>query len=200
MADKVKSPRIFYRSTMNLSTKKLCFVIVAAAVALAGCSKKPKRPDPSATVIGPDGLNASGVGGLTDGGLAPGLGLDSRGANDLSNGDRTALAGETVYFDFDQSGIKPSERTKLDAAKAYLEANPTARLLLEGHCDWKGTAEYNLGLGDRRANAAKQYLTTSGVAADKLEVLSKGDLDAVENSDEATAAKDRRVDLVVLKP
>ena len=55
------------------------------------------------------------------------------------------------------------------------------------------------GLGDRRANAAKQYLTTSGVAADKLEVLSKGDLDAVENADEATQANDRRVDLVVLK-
>ncbi|CAM2849321.1 OmpA family protein [Rariglobus hedericola] len=189
---------------MNLSTKKLSFVIIAAAVALAGCSKKPKRPDPSRTVIGPDGGGLSGsdigLGGGVGTDLAPGTALDGRGANDLANGDRTALAGETVYFDFDQSGIKASERSKLDAAKAYLEANPTARLLLEGHCDWKGTAEYNLGLGDRRANAAKQYLTTSGVAADKLEVLSKGDLDAVENSDEATAAKDRRVDLVVLKP
>ena len=186
---------------MNLSTKKLCFVIVATAVALTGCSKKPKRPDPSATVIGPDGgLSGAGVGGLENGTVAdPNSGLGSRGANDLANGDRAALAANTVYFDFDQSGIKASERHKLDAAKAYLEANPTARLLLEGHCDWKGTAEYNLGLGDRRANAAKQYLTTSGVAADKLEVLSKGDLDAVENADEATMAKDRRVELVVLK-
>jgi peptidoglycan-associated lipoprotein len=183
---------------MNLSTKKLCFVLVAAVVALTGCSKKPKRPDPSATVIGPEG----GLSGQNLGldGLAPGTELGARGANDLANGDRTALQAQTVYFDFDQSGIKASERPKLDAAKAYLEANPTARLLLEGHCDWKGTAEYNLGLGDRRANAAKQYLTTSGVAAEKLEVLSKGDLDAVENADEATQAKDRRVDLVVLKP
>jgi len=185
---------------MNLSTKKLCFVIVAAAVALTGCSKKPKRPDPSATVIGPDGgLSGAGINDLAGGTAAPGTDLASRGANDLANGDRAALAANTVYFDFDQSGIKASERHKLDAAKAYLEANPTARLLLEGHCDWKGTAEYNLGLGDRRANAAKQYLTTSGVAADKLEVLSKGDLDAVENADEATMAKDRRVELVVLK-
>jgi peptidoglycan-associated lipoprotein len=184
---------------MNLSTKKLCFVLVAAAVAFTGCSKKPKRPDPSATVIGPEGgLSGAGIGGL-DGGAAPGTDLGARGVNDLAGGDRTALAAQTVYFDFDQSGIKASERSKLDAAKAYLEANPTARLLLEGHCDWKGTAEYNLGLGDRRANAAKQYLTTSGVAADKLEVLSKGDLDAVENADETTQANDRRVDLVVLK-
>ena len=199
MPDNVKSPSFFYRSHMNLSTKKLCFVLFAAAVAFTGCSKKPKRPDPSATVIGPEGgLSGAGIGGL-DGGAAPGLDLDPRGNYDPTKGDRTTLAAQTVYFDFDQSGIKASERSKLDAAKAYLEANPTARLLLEGHCDWKGTAEYNLGLGDRRANAAKQYLTTSGVAADKLEVLSKGDLDAVENADEATQANDRRVDLVVLK-
>jgi peptidoglycan-associated lipoprotein len=183
---------------MNLSTKKLCFVLVAAAVALTGCSKKPKRPDPSATVIGPEGgLSGAGIGGLGE--IAPGTDLGARGSVDPSAGDRTALQAQTVYFDFDQSGIKASERTKLDAAKAYLDANPTARLLLEGHCDWKGTAEYNLGLGDRRANAARQYLTTTGVAADKLEVLSKGDLDAVENADEATMAKDRRVELVVLR-
>jgi peptidoglycan-associated lipoprotein len=182
---------------MNLSTKKLCFVLVSAAVAFAGCSKKPKRPDPSATVIGPDGgLSGAGIGGI-DGGFGADTGLTTRTPGDYSNGDRSILT--PVYFDFDQSGIKASERAKLDAAKAYLDANPTARILLEGHCDWKGTAEYNLGLGDRRANSAKQYLTTSGVSADKLEVLSKGDLDAVENADEATQANDRRVELVVLK-
>lgn len=185
---------------MNLVTKKLCFVILASAVAFSGvgCRKKPKRPDPSATMIGPDGLNTTGI--PTDGMLADAnSGLGNRSGIDGA-GDRETLAAQTVYFDFDQSGIKASERTKLNEAKAYLDANPTARLLLEGHCDWKGTAEYNLGLGDRRANAVKQFLTTSGVAEDKFEVLSKGDLDAIENSDEATAAKDRRVNLVVLKP
>jgi peptidoglycan-associated lipoprotein len=131
--------------------------------------------------------------------LAPDTNLKVRGPNDYSNADYSALEAQTVYFDFDQSGIKASERPKLDAAKAYLDSNPSASLLLEGHCDWKGTAEYNLGLGDRRANAVKQYLTTLGVAAEKLEVLSKGDLDAVENADAATQAKDRRVNLAVLK-
>jgi peptidoglycan-associated lipoprotein len=186
---------------MNLSIKKLAFVIIASAVVLSGCSKKPKRPDPSSTVLGPDSSSLS-PGGIdtTGGGFNPDApGLSSRAPGDYSNGDRTALAGQTVYFDFDQSGIKASERTKLDAAKAYLDSNPGVVLLLEGHCDWKGTPEYNLGLGDRRANAVKQYLTTLGVPADKLEVLSKGDLDAVEGADEATTAKDRRVELVVLK-
>jgi peptidoglycan-associated lipoprotein len=183
---------------MNLATKKLCFVIIASAIALTGCSKKPKRPDPSATMMGPNGLNPTDLS-LGGGALAPDTDLTIRNPKDYSNADYSALEAQTVYFDFDQSGIKASERSKLDAAKAYLDSNPSASLLLEGHCDWKGTAEYNLGLGDRRANAVKQYLTTLGVAADKLEVLSKGDLDAVENADAATQAKDRRVNLAVLK-
>lgn len=183
---------------MNLSTKKLCFVLLAAAVAFTGCSKKPKRPDPSVTMMGQEpGLAGNPIDTGMGGAFDPNTGLEPRSTDDFSKGVRGLLA--PVYFDFDQSGIKASERAKLDAAKAYLDANPTARILLEGHCDWKGTAEYNLGLGDRRSNAAKQYLTTSGVAADKLEVLSKGDLDAVENADEATQANDRRVELVVLK-
>ena len=187
---------------MNLSIKKLSFVLLSAAVILSGCSKKPKRPDPSSTVLGPDGgLSGAGIGGT--GGLGDGTLADANSA--LGARDPNAIDGQVrgllqpVYFDFDQSGIKASERTKLDAAKAYLEANPTARILLEGHCDWKGTSEYNLGLGDRRANSAKQYLSTIGVAAEKIEVLSKGSLDAIENADETTRAKDRRVELVVLK-
>lgn len=185
---------------MNFSIKKLSFVLLSAAVVLSGCSKKPKRPDPSSTVLGPDGgLSGAGIGGLSDGmnGAAPGTDLTGRDPNAIDGQVRGLL--QPVYFDFDQSAIKGSERAKLDAAKAYLEANPTARILLEGHCDWKGTSEYNLGLGDRRANAAKQYLTTTGVAVDKIEVLSKGSLDAIENADEVTRAKDRRVELVVLK-
>lgn len=179
---------------MNLSIKKLSFVLIAAAVMLGGCSKKPKRPDPSSTVLGPDSIGGGSIGDFNPN--APGL--SNRDPNAIDGQDRAALASQTVYFDFDQSAIKASERSKLDAAKAYLASNPSARLLLEGHCDWKGTPEYNLGLGDRRANAAKQYLTTIGVSADKLEVLSKGDLDAIENADPDTQAKDRRVDLVVL--
>ena len=165
---------------MNLSIKKLCFIAISAAVVLTGCSKKPKRPDPSATVIGPSGLTPTDMnGGLTDG-SANGLG----GPNSALDGnqDRTALQAQTVYFDFDKSGIKASERPKLEAAKKYLAEHPEQRLLLEGHCDWKGTSEYNLGLGDRRANAVKQYLATLGVAADKLETLSKGNLDADRKS------------------
>ena len=106
---------------------------------------------------------------------------------------------ESVYFDFDQSAIKASERPKLAAAYEYLQQNPGQRLLLEGHCDWKGTAEYNLGLGERRACAARQYLSTLGLAADRIETSSKGNREAIENADATQAERDRRVELVILK-
>ena len=86
-----------------------------------------------------------------------------------------------------------------EAAKEYLDKNPAQRLLLEGHADWRGTAEYNLGLGDRRANAAKKYLLSLGVLADKLEANSKGSLEAKTSADAATMDKDRRVELVIIK-
>ena len=95
--------------------------------------------------------------------------------------------------------MKAAERVKLQAAKDYLAKHPDQRLLLEGHCDWRGTAEYNLGLGDRRAGRAKKYLASIGVAADKVETLSKGSEEAKKNADDATRAKDRRVELVILK-
>ena len=104
-----------------------------------------------------------------------------------------------IYFDFDRFEIKASERPKLQAAKEYLEKNPGYRLVIEGRCDWRGTAEYNLSLGDRRANEIKKYLQSIGVAADKVEASSKGSLDAAKNADDATMAKDRRGDLVVVK-
>jgi len=69
-------------------------------------------------------------------------------------------------------------------------------MMLEGHCDWRGTAEYNLALGDRRAAAVKKYLLTLGVNADKVDTLSKGSEDAKKGDD----AHDRRVEFVVVKP
>jgi peptidoglycan-associated lipoprotein len=67
---------------------------------------------------------------------------------------------QPVYFGLDRAAVAAPERPKLQAAIKWLADNPTNRLVLVGHCDWRGTAEYNLGLGDRRANAVKQYLWT----------------------------------------
>src|SRR5687768_6944224 len=190
---------------MKFASIKLSLVVASAALVLAGCSKKPIRPDPSVTAIGPTpggGNIAAAVTPPTDASFNAGApGLMERGAGfDPSGQNRSVLQAQTVYFDFDKSDIKPSEREKLKVAKDYLDTHPGHRLLLEGHCDWRGTAEYNLSLGDRRANATKRYLQSIGVAPDRMETLSKGSLEASKNADAATMEKDRRVDLVVVDP
>jgi peptidoglycan-associated lipoprotein len=186
---------------MKLPSHTLCLVLASAALVFAGCSKKPTRPDPSATLLGPQGGGASTINPTDIATATPGGDLSARDNGfDASGQNRAALAAQTVYFDFDKSSIKASERPKLQAAKDYLDKNPGQRLLLEGHCDWRGTAEYNLALGDRRASAAKKYLQSIGVPVDRVETLSKGSLEASKNADQATMAKDRRVDLVIVQP
>jgi peptidoglycan-associated lipoprotein len=172
---------------------------------VTGCPSKPARPDPSQTAMG------MGVGPAPVQQVQPPSQIGSFGMGetpieqrsngfDANNQNRTLLADDTVYFDFDSPAIKASERPKLKTVKEYLDKNPTQRLILEGHCDWRGTPEYNLSLGDRRAAAVKKYLTTIGVPADRMETLSKGALDAAKNADEATMTKDRRVDMIVANP
>ena len=79
-----------------------------------------------------------------------------------------------VYFDLDESTIKDEGRSSMTANAAYLKRWTSVRFTIEGHCDERGTAEYNLGLGDRRANAVKAYLVELGVPADRITVVSKG--------------------------
>ena len=81
----------------------------------------------------------------------------------------------------------------------WLADNADKNLVLIGHCDWRGTAEYNLGLGDRRSNAVKKFLESLGVNTARLETLSKGSTEAKQSGGEADWAKDRRVDFIVLK-
>lgn len=190
---------------MSVFAKKLVLALSIVAIGLTGCTKKPIRPDPSLTAMGDgpgtgynngDLLNANEIDtGLLD---ASASGLDLRGGVRETDDMIFGLL-EPVYFDFDKSGINASERVKLDAAILYLDGNPQHSLLLEGHCDWRGTSDYNLGLGDRRAGAAREYLEIAGVAASRIETASKGDLEAIENGGESEMAQDRRVELIILK-
>ncbi len=181
---------------MKSVSNRICLVLASFAVVLSGCSKKPVRPDPSATMLGPQGggnLNPEAVA------TNPDLGtLQARDAGFDANGQQRGAV-EPIYFDFDRDNIKASERAKAKLAKDYLDKNPANRLLLEGHCDWRGTAEYNLALGDKRANSVKKYLLTLGVTAEKLETLSKGSEEADKTADDGARAKQRRVEFVGLK-
>ena len=112
--------------------------------------------------------------------------------------EASASVVEPIYFALDRYAVAPAERPKLQNAIKWLADNPGTNLVLVGHSDWRGTAEYNLGLGDRRAASVKRYLESLGVDATRVETLSKGSTDAKQGGGEADWQKDRRVDFVEL--
>jgi peptidoglycan-associated lipoprotein len=143
-------------------------------------SKAPKElpPDPGAAVTTAD----SGGGGASR--IIPG-----------SQADFAAFTQgqDTIYFDTDQSNIDAQDGAALQAQAQWLARYPAKRATLEGHCDERGTREYNLALGERRANAAKNYLVGLGVDASRVSTVSYGKERPLEmGSDEASWAKNRR--------
>jgi peptidoglycan-associated lipoprotein len=105
---------------------------------------------------------------------------------------------QDIYFDFDQYDLRPDAQTVLDRKVAFLNENGSVRVQIEGHCDERGTNAYNMALGERRANAAKQYLTTAGVSAGRLSTISYGEeRPADPGHSEAAWARNRRDHFVV---
>jgi peptidoglycan-associated lipoprotein len=115
--------------------------------------------------------------------------------------DRERFRADTVYFDFDRATIKASERSKLEDVANHLRANPPTKVQIEGHCDERGTEEYNRALGERRALAAREYLITLGIASDRVFTISYGeDRPAVQGTGEAVWSKNRRAEFILLLP
>lgn len=105
---------------------------------------------------------------------------------------------ETVYFEFDSSELSESSRQTLQRNADWLVANPRWSVAVEGHCDERGTIEYNIALGDRRARTVRDYLASLGVAPDRIRVVSYGEENPVEpGHDESAWAKNRRAEFVI---
>ncbi len=110
------------------------------------------------------------------------------------------LIKKVVYFEFDQSAISDEDKITLNAHADYLIGNPGAHIRLEGHADERGTREYNVALGERRAGGVKRYLTLKGVASSQLGMVSYGEeRPAKSEHDERSWALNRRVELVYTK-
>jgi len=106
-----------------------------------------------------------------------------------------ANAAKVIYFDYDSYIVKPEFQAVIEAHSQYLKANQRARVSLEGHTDERGSREYNLALGQKRADAVRQSLTLLGVSAAQIESVSFGEeKPAVAGSDEAAYAKNRRAE------
>jgi peptidoglycan-associated lipoprotein len=115
--------------------------------------------------------------------------------------DREALAAQTVHFDFDSSVVKSSEQSKVLAVASALKSDNAAKLLIEGHCDERGTEEYNRALGERRALALRGSLAGMGVDARRVRTISYGEDKPVANGhDESAWKQNRRGVFVLLHP
>lgn len=123
---------------------------------------------------------------------------DQQAQNALSTSQlQSAL--EKIYFDFDSANLSESARNTLTKNAAALMKKSSAKIRIEGNCDERGSAEYNLALGERRAKSAQQYLISLGVKSDHLSTISYGkEKPAVKGSDEAAMAKNRRDEFVVI--
>lgn len=188
----------------QMSIRTVVFAPLLLAILLSGCKSRP-APELSDTMTGgaattqsrPDYVaRSSPFGASLSEDLPPPR--DSSFANAMAQGRERRGVLDSVYFDYNQAFIRPDERSKLEQVYQYMSANPGARIVVEGHCDWRGTTEYNMALGDRRASSARDYLLQLGLDPSRLEVVSKGDLEADEEVSESQMKLDRRAEFVVI--
>jgi peptidoglycan-associated lipoprotein len=180
-------------------------------MASTGCKHKPIGVTPipgenSPNVVGPGPGNTMNPG-ETPGGIGVGSGpapIAENGENwDINNftQDHDALAAYTIHFKYDSAVIQDDEKASLQSVASALQSDPSAKLMIEGNCDERGTEEYNRSLGERRALAAREALAALGVDPMRVRTISYGkDKPADPGHDEAAWAKNRRDDFVLLHP
>jgi peptidoglycan-associated lipoprotein len=164
-------------------------VLAAAALASAGCAKKKPQDLPPPPISGAEPESS----GYEDGSV-----IDAE--LESLRSDFVAQAGsDTVYFATDSYALDDEDRRILDAQAQWLLRHPDIHVTVEGHCDERGTREYNLALGDRRATAAKNYMAARGISTSRMSTISWGKERPVDlGSSEAAWAQNRRaVSLVV---
>jgi peptidoglycan-associated lipoprotein len=163
--------------------KWLTLFVVVSSLALTGCPKKP-------TVDTTDsGTTGSSTGGVSDSNV-PGGAADS----DSNN----AMGLQTIHFPYDSFEVVGENKEALKNNIEILKANPTVNIQIEGHCDERGGSQYNLALGEKRANAVKSQVTAGGIGASRVTIISMGKEHPIaQGSGEDTWAKNRRANFVI---
>jgi peptidoglycan-associated lipoprotein len=176
-------------STMR---KILSLLLVSTLVALGACAHKPPKPTAQNTASEvPNGALANGAGAN---GAAGGAGATAGTGEDVAGPQEGILAQRIIYFGFDSSDISAEGMALLTAHAHYLVSHPTMHVRLEGNTDERGSREYNIGLGERRAQAVRRAMLLQGVAEAQLSTVSYGaERPQVDGHDETAWAKNRRV-------
>lgn len=161
---------------MKLLSRMLLLIFIVAAV---GCA--------SDGAVKPDENGASAQGAADDGAVL---------GEQLTDEDGRPLV-MRIHFEFDSSSISADNRETLEAHAAYINANPGLKVKLEGHCDERGTREYNLALGERRAKAVARMLAVMGVARNQLSTTSYGEENPMDEAHNGAAwQRNRRVEII----
>ncbi len=165
--------------------------LLVGTLALSACAKKAPEQLPPAP--GGTGYNGDGTGGLGAGGAgaaAPG-----------SQADFVAsVSADRIFFDTDRYNIDSADMAALQSQAQWLARYPAKSVTIEGHCDERGTRDYNLALGERRANAARNYLMSLGVDGNRIRTVSYGkESPAATGSDEQSWARNRRAVTVTVQ-
>src|SRR5258705_3827466 len=176
---------------INYRNVVFCLVL-SAFVALAGCSSKPAQPEVLSTG------SATPPAETTKQPAASSSSTTTSSLDALKRGDSTATPASSplqdVYFDFDSYDLRADARDVLKTNWQWLKANPAAQIQIEGHCDERGTSEYNLALGSKRAQSVKDYLVTLGGDAGRLSTISYGsEPSGCNEHSEDCSRKNRRV-------
>ena len=163
--------------TRHLRSAAAVLPILALTLLLAGCPKRPAMtaatappPVPLAAAAPPTPAPAPAP--IAPAPVAPPTAAPAPPAPPKEYRANDAL--KSIFFAFDKSDIRPGDAKVLDATAAYLKANPSQLVLIEGHCDERGTADYNLALGERRAKSAMNYLVSNGIEAGRITTISYG--------------------------
>jgi peptidoglycan-associated lipoprotein len=157
------------------------------AFLVTGCAKE--EPAPPTADTPQARTTAPAPGGPPAGGPGVGAGAASAALQEFQN--------QAIHFDFDKYDLRPDARAILDKKVGFMNQSSAVRAQIEGHCDERGTNAYNLALGERRANSAKQYIVTAGVSAGRLSTISYGEeRPADPGHTEAAWAKNRRAQFV----
>ena len=172
-----------------ITSKVLTGLLLTSGLALAGCATKPKELPPQPT--GATGTTTTNPPPVSQPmGPVPGSRADFM----------ASVLGDTILFDTDRYNIDSEDQGILQSQAQWLARYPAARITIEGHCDERGTRDYNLALGERRANAAKNYLVSLGIDASRITTVSYGKERPIAlGSDEASWAKNRRAVTVTVQ-
>ena len=173
--------------------RTMIVLLAAAALTLGACaSKGPKGQAPGAS----GGANAGAEGA---GANNPNAGAGGGPEDEIAGPQAGLLATRVIYFDFDSAEIKGQGTDVVAVHAKYLASHSSARVRLEGHTDDRGSREYNIGLGERRAQSVRRALLLQGAADAQISTVSYGEeRPAVPGHDEAAWAKNRRVEIVYL--